>query len=55
MLRPKNTKMTAVDRKDLRDLQSFRHRKDAGVNEVDVGVVVFSENLGRANVVVRQR
>lgn len=51
MFGTENTKMSLVDRQDLRDIQSFSHGEDAGVDKVDLCIVVFSEDISRADII----
>lgn len=41
-----HTEVTSVDCQDRGDIQSFRHRDNAGVDKVYILVVVFAENFG---------
>ena len=52
MHRSEDLKMPTIDGEDLCDIQPLGHCDDAGVDKIDIGVVVFAEYFGGANVVI---
>ena len=47
-----HSEVATVDCQDRRDIQSFRHRNDAGVHEVYILIVVFAEDLSGSTVII---
>lgn len=55
MCRSENAEIATINGENLRNIQSLRHRDNAGVDEIDIRVVVFAEDLGGAKVVLACR